>query len=82
MDGVTGKHHNWHKAWRRDGASLVHISGLRFDVVPGDGYTAAISVTLGREPVGHQPNTRPTPIPSTSKERAVTIRNGLRFGDV
>lgn len=36
---MTGKHHNWHKAWRRDGASLVHISGLRFDVVRGDGYT-------------------------------------------
>jgi hypothetical protein len=25
---VTGKHHNWHKAWRRDGARLLHDSGL------------------------------------------------------
>jgi hypothetical protein len=25
---MTGKHHGWHKAWRRDGARLVHDSGL------------------------------------------------------
>lgn len=25
---MTGKHYNWHKAWRRDGARLVHDSGL------------------------------------------------------
>lgn len=25
---MTGKHHHWHKAWRRDGARLVHDSGL------------------------------------------------------
>lgn len=25
---MTGKHHNWHKAWRKDGARLVHDSGL------------------------------------------------------
>lgn len=25
---MTGKHYNWHKAWRRIGARLVHDSGL------------------------------------------------------
>lgn len=25
---MTGKHHNWHKAWHRQGARLVHDSGL------------------------------------------------------
>ena len=25
---MTGKHRNWHKAWRREGARLVHESGL------------------------------------------------------
>jgi len=25
---VTGKHAGWHKAWRRQGARLVHDSGL------------------------------------------------------
>lgn len=25
---MTGKHHSWYKAWRREGARLVHDSGL------------------------------------------------------
>ena len=25
---MTGKHYNWHVAWRRDGGRLVHDSGL------------------------------------------------------
>lgn len=25
---MTGKHFGWHKAWRREGARLVHDSGL------------------------------------------------------
>lgn len=25
---MSGKHKNWHKAWRRDGARLLHESGL------------------------------------------------------
>jgi hypothetical protein len=37
---VTGKHKNWHKAWRRNAAGqLVHISGAVFTVTRGDGYT-------------------------------------------
>lgn len=51
---MTGKHHNWHKAWRREGAGLlVHESGLRalleemddgsLDVVTDDASTEAWS---------------------------------------
>jgi hypothetical protein len=37
---MTGKHHNWHKSWRRDDAGhLWHDSGLRVLVTLGDGYT-------------------------------------------
>ena len=36
---MTGKHHNWHKAWSRKGDRLVHISGAEFVVEHGDGYT-------------------------------------------
>lgn len=25
---MSGKHRDWHKAWRRDGAKLLHDSGL------------------------------------------------------
>ena len=29
---MTGKHHNWHKAWSRTGSGrLRHISGLEFE---------------------------------------------------
>jgi len=34
---MTGKHYQWHRAWRRDGAQLVHDSGLRIDVTPSEG---------------------------------------------
>lgn len=36
---MGGKHKGWHKAWRRDGAYLVHESGLRLHVIEGDGFT-------------------------------------------
>ena len=36
---MTGKHRNWHKAWRREGDRLVHISGAVFVIKRGDGYT-------------------------------------------
>lgn len=36
---MGGKHKDWHKAWRREGSHLVHESGLRLDVIAGDGYT-------------------------------------------
>jgi hypothetical protein len=36
---MGGKHKNWHKAWRRDGARLVHISGAVFVIECGDGFT-------------------------------------------
>lgn len=36
---MTGKHFNWHKGWHRDGARLVHISGMVFVIEHGDGYT-------------------------------------------
>lgn len=36
---MGGKHKNWHKAWRRDGARLVHISGAVFVIERGDGFT-------------------------------------------
>lgn len=47
---MTGKHKNWHKAWRRDAAGrLVHISGASFVKVVGDGFTdySADAQTLG-----------------------------------
>ena len=36
---MTGKHHNWHRAWNRlpDGR-LRHISGAEFVVVSGNGF--------------------------------------------
>ncbi len=46
---MTGKHRNWHKAWRREGDRLVHISGAVFVIKRGDGYTDinAAPETLG-----------------------------------
>lgn len=29
---MTGKHFNWHRAWRWQGGRLVHDSGLAFEV--------------------------------------------------
>lgn len=52
---MPGKHKNWHRAWRREGAQLVHDSGLRIDVMPGDGYTdleadpASLAIFQARE---------------------------------
>lgn len=31
---MTGRHRNWHRAWRRDGQSLVHASGLVMQPLP------------------------------------------------
>lgn len=37
---MTNKNFGWHKAWSRDtDGNLVHTSGLRVLVLPGDGYT-------------------------------------------
>jgi len=37
---MTGKHRNWHKAWRRDGALLVHDSGLAVEYDDDLGWSA------------------------------------------
>lgn len=29
---MTGKRYNWHKAWHRQGARIVHESGLAFEM--------------------------------------------------
>ena len=31
---MTGKHYNWHKAWRWQDQRLVHDSGLAFEADP------------------------------------------------
>jgi hypothetical protein len=37
---MSGKHYQWHKAWRREPSGhLLHDSGLLVLVIPGDGYT-------------------------------------------
>ncbi len=36
---MTGKNYNWHKAWRREGDRLVHLSGAQFTIERGDGFT-------------------------------------------
>ena len=37
---MAGKHHNWHRAWRReDSGHLLHNSGLHVLVERGEGYT-------------------------------------------
>ena len=38
MVKLTGKNYNWHKAWRREGDRLVHISGAQFTIERGDGF--------------------------------------------
>ena len=41
---MTGKHNNWHKAWRREpSGNLCHASGLRVLVTRGDGYTDLVA---------------------------------------
>ncbi len=36
---MTGKHHNWHRAWSRlPNGRLRHISGAEFVVVSGNGF--------------------------------------------
>jgi len=42
---VTGKHRNWHKAWRRDGARLVHDSGLAVEYDNQLGWTTIGATT-------------------------------------
>lgn len=37
---MTGKHFGWHKAWRREGARLVHDSGLAVEYDPDLGWAA------------------------------------------
>ena len=36
---MVGRHYNWHKAWRREGDRLVHLSGAQFTIERGDGFT-------------------------------------------
>lgn len=37
---MTGKHHNWHRAWSRlPNGRLRHISGAEFTLAPGEGFT-------------------------------------------
>lgn len=36
---MGNKNKNWHKAWRRVGDRLVHISGAQFVLIEGDGFT-------------------------------------------
>ena len=39
---MTGKHHNWHRAWSRiTPGRLRHESGAEFIIAQGDGYTDA-----------------------------------------
>ena len=47
---MTGKHHNWHRAWSRlPNGRLRHISGAEFVLARGDGFTDinAAPETLG-----------------------------------
>ena len=37
---MTNKHFGWQKSWRREASGhLLHASGLRVLVLPGDGFT-------------------------------------------
>lgn len=37
---MTGKHHNWHRAWSRlPNGRLRHVSGAEFVLIPGEGFT-------------------------------------------
>lgn len=42
---MTGKRRNWHKAWRRDGASLVHESGLAVEFDDDLGWSTSEDTT-------------------------------------
>lgn len=46
---MGGKHKGWHKAWRREGDRLVHISGAVFVIERGADYVDIIAApeTLG-----------------------------------
>ena len=52
---MSGKHKNWHKEWSREGSFLVHTSGLRLEVIEGDGFTdietddASLAIFQARE---------------------------------
>lgn len=44
---MTGKHHNWHRAWSRlPNGRLRHVSGIECILSPGDGFT---DVRVARE---------------------------------
>ncbi len=37
---MTGRRHNWHRAWSRlPNGRLRHISGAEFVLIPGNGFT-------------------------------------------
>lgn len=40
---MGGKHKGWHREWRRDGAHLVHSTGLRVEVIRGEGYVDIVT---------------------------------------
>ncbi|ADU99466.1 hypothetical protein [Alicycliphilus denitrificans] len=42
---MTGKHHNWHKAWRRDGPKLIHDSGLAVEYNNDMGWSSTDDTT-------------------------------------
>lgn len=42
---MTSKHFNWHKNWHLEGAKLIHVSGLAFEVRKGDDYTDVVAVS-------------------------------------
>jgi len=48
---MTGKHRNWHKAWRREGLDLlVHESGLRVQLTElDDGSLDAVTEDASAE---------------------------------
>ena len=47
---MTGKHHNWHRAWSRlPNGRLRHISGAEFVVERGEGFT---DIKAGPETLG------------------------------
>ena len=42
---MTGKHFGWHKHWRRNGARLVHDSGLAVEYDPELGWMDGVART-------------------------------------
>lgn len=42
---MTSKHYNWHKSWRRNGARLVHDSGLAVEYDDELGWTSVDDTT-------------------------------------